>query len=84
MRHWEGRSGFSVSLLHGVPSWVIPGAGAGLGLRPGPQRGRLSACVTSSLEGCGDCAGPPWPGKCRLDLAPLFLGLRKTGLPHQH
>lgn len=79
MRHWKGRSGFPVSLLPRASSWVIPGAGAGLGLTPGLPRG-LRACVTSSLEGCGDYAGPPWPGKCRLDLAPLFLGPRENGV----
>ena len=35
MRHWEGCSGFPVSLLHRDFSWVIPRAGAGLGLTPG-------------------------------------------------
>lgn len=37
MRHWEGRSGFSVSLLPRALSWVIPGAGAGLRLTPGSR-----------------------------------------------
>lgn len=37
MRHWEGRSGFPVSLLPRALSWVILGAGAGLELTPGSR-----------------------------------------------
>lgn len=37
-------------------------------------RGRLSARVTSSLEGCGVYPGPPWPGKCRLRPGPVISG----------
>nr|KAF6475507.1 OPA1 mitochondrial dynamin like GTPase [Rousettus aegyptiacus] len=44
MRHWEGRSGFSVSLLLRASSWVIPEAGTGLGLTPSLPRSLLSAC----------------------------------------
>ncbi|ELK17630.1 Dynamin-like 120 kDa protein, mitochondrial [Pteropus alecto] len=75
MRHWEDRSGFSVSLLLRASSWVIPEAGTGLGLTPGLLRSRLSACVTSSLEGCGDYTGPPWPGTyyTNIDLLRLIL-----------
>lgn len=35
-------------------------------------RGRLSPGATSSLEGCGVYAGPPWPGKCRLRPGPVI------------
>lgn len=82
MRHWEDRSGFSVSLLLRASSWVIPEAGTGLGLTPGLLRSRLSACVTSSLEGCGDYTGPPWPGKCSLRPSPVISGASgKPGCP---
>lgn len=37
-------------------------------------RGRLSARVTPSLEGCGVYPGPPWPGKCRLRPGPVISG----------
>ena len=40
----SGRRGCSVPLLLRASSWVIPGAGAGLGLTPGLPAGRLSMC----------------------------------------
>ncbi|EPY85270.1 hypothetical protein CB1_000389013 [Camelus ferus] len=65
IRHWEGRRGCCVPLFLRASSWVIRGAGAGLGLTPGLPRGRLGACVTSSPVRCGGYAGPLWPEKIR-------------------
>lgn len=49
-------------------SWSRSLTGSDTRLPPG----RLSAGVTSSLEGCGVYAGPPWPGKCRLRPGPVI------------
>lgn len=78
VRHWEGLGGCSVPLLRRAFSWVIPVAGAGLGLTRGLPRGHLGAWVTSRLAGCGDYAGPPWPGKCGLSPGPVISGVLES------
>jgi hypothetical protein len=61
-------------LLLRASSWVIVGAGIGLGPTRGSPRGRLSACVWSALAGCGEQVGRPWPGKCGLRPGPVMSG----------
>lgn len=79
-----GRALAEVHAPLGGPQWllcVLVAQGPFLGYSRSRSRtgtdtrlppGRLSAGVTSSREGCGVYAGPPWPGKCRLRPGPVI------------